>query len=368
MLSENYMPALINLAQVELKLDNRSESMRLYEKILTMKGITSGQAELVKYYLSYAYLYFGRLKEGWANYDLGFGALLPTEALRSLRRFIQPRWNGEDLQGKKLLIWGEQGLGDEIMFSTCLNEVAELGGSVILECEPRLVDTFARAYPSFEVRPTLMNADRYPAINDFDVQLPIGSLPRLFRETIEDFKNFKPSLKVKTDHSNLFKNRLREHAGKLLVGICWRSGLLSAGRNLSYTALIDWQPLLKNNKIQLVNLQYGDCEAELVEVEQKLGISILRWSDLDLKNDIDQVFALIDCLDCVVSAPTAVCQMAGALGKKTFLLTRREWTLLGEKDHYPWFPSVTPLIAEKDMHLAENIPQLNALIETSFYQ
>ncbi len=365
-LAKDYIPALINLAQVEQKLENRAESMALYEQMLTMKELTKGQIEFVRYYLSYAYLYFGRLEEGWRNYEYGFGAMLPVESLRSLRRFTQPKWNGENISGKRLLVWGEQGLGDEIMFSTCLHQLEGLGMSVVLECEPRLVEIMRRAYPEFEVRAHFVNAERYSAVNDFDFHCPFGSLPGLFRNHIDDFKRFKPVIAAPQALITNFQNRLSNIENKLLVGICWRSGLLSASRNLNYTALLDWQELLSNPKIQFVNLQYGDCEAELQDMESKLGISILRWPDLDLKNDLDQVFALISCLDCVVSAPTAVCQMAGAIGKPTYLLTRREWTLLGESDTYPWFPSVTPLIAEKGVHLAENITRLNAMIQSHF--
>jgi len=363
-LTPDYIPALINLAQVEEKLENRTEAMVLYEKLLTLKALTAGQIDLVKYYLAYSYLYFGRLKEGWRNYEFGFGAMLPSEASRSLRRFHQPKWMGEDIKGKRLLLWGEQGLGDEIMFSTCFHEVLDLGASVVLECEPRLVSIFQRAYPSFEVRAPLVGADRYSSANDFDIQCPFGSLFHLFRDSLENFQRFKPAFIPQSTDLDFFQSRLQGKKDKILVGICWRSGLLSAARNLNYTALIDWRELLSNEKFQFVNLQYGDCEAELLAVEQELGISVLRWPDVDLKNDLEKVLALIHSLDCIVSAPTAVAQMSGALGQKTYLLTRRNWTMLGEVDHYPWYPKVTPLVAEKGIHLAENIHKLLSLMNT----
>ncbi len=362
-LDPDYVPALINLAQVEEKLDNKAVAMAMYENILKTQKLTSGQIEFINYYLSYSYLYFGRLEEGWRNYELGFGALLPTEALRSLRRFHQPKWSGEEIKGKRLLLWGEQGLGDEIMFSTCFHEVENLGASVVVECEPRLVSVFQRAYPKFEIRPPVVDSQRYSAINDFDFQCPFGSLMHVFRNQINQFERFKPVILPRLEDRKFANERLLRQDNKKLVGICWRSGLLSASRNLNYTGLIDWRDLLTNPKLQFVNLQYGDCETELQDIEKNLGISILRWSDVDLKNDLEKVFALIDSLDFVVSAPTAVAQMSGALGKKTYLLTKRSWTMLGEKNKYPWFASVVPLIAEKDMHIATNINKLVEMIE-----
>lgn len=368
-LDPNYVPALINLAQVEEKLDNKYEAMLLYEEILKTKKLTPGQSEFIQYYLSYSYLYFGRLEEGWRNYELGFGALLPAESYRSLRRFQKPKWEGEDIRGRRLLLWGEQGLGDEIMFSTCFQELVNLGIDVVVECEPRLVDIFQRAYPSFAVRYPMVGPDRFSIANDFDVQCAFGSLFHLFRNKLENFQNAKPFLSSKLEKFEEFKNRLNQvrDKNKILIGICWRSGLLSASRNLHYTSLIDWRPLLNCSNYQFVNLQYGECEDELVSVEQQFGISVIRWEDIDLKNDLESVLALIDNLDCVVSAPTAVCQMAGSLGKKTFLLARREWPMLGSETSYPWYSSVTPVVAQKGTHLAEKIPEIAAMIQADFF-
>jgi len=362
------IPAIINLAQIQEKLENRREAIELYENALKLKNISPGHSELVKYYLSYSYLFFGELDKGWGNYDYGFGALLPVGAARSLRKFTQPRWRGESIQGKRLLIWREQGLGDEIMFASCFPDLLELGVEVVVECESRLINIFQRAYPSFEVRLEHVNTDRYSAINDFDYHCPMGSLPGIFRNNIQNFYKPAKPLPVDTATYEHFRSELEpfRQNGKILVGICWRSGLLSAARNLHYTALTDWQELLTQPDFQFVNLQYGECEEELKAIESAFGISIIRWDGLNLKQDVDKVFSLIQALDGVVTTGTAVCQMAGALNKKTYLLTRRGWTLLGEKDKFPWFSSVTPLVAEKGMHLAENIKYVPAMLRDYF--
>ena len=104
-LDHEFMPAIINLAQIEIKNDNYDEGIRLYEDALKNKKISPNQSELVKYYLVFSYLYQGKLDVGWENYEYGFGSLLPIASLRSTRKFIQPRWNGESFSAKKLLIW-----------------------------------------------------------------------------------------------------------------------------------------------------------------------------------------------------------------------------------------------------------------------
>ena len=91
---------------------------------------------------------------------------------------------------------------------------------------------------------------------------------------------------------NIFQTRLNPYKNKTLVGLCWRSGLLSIGRNSNYTVLDDWTKLLTRNDLQFVNLQYGDCEKELQVIEGQLGIQVLRWADVDLKDDLESVIAI----------------------------------------------------------------------------
>lgn len=355
--------AAINLAQVEEKLDDRRSAISLYEKALALKNITPSYINLIKYYLSYSYLYFGDLEKGWTHYDLGFSPLLPIGAIRSKRKFKQKKWNGEPLAtGQKLLIWREQGLGDEIDFSTCLFDLALLEIDVILECESRLVDLFKRTFPKFEIRGELIGYDAYPFKEDFDYHCPVGSLPGIFRKEITQFKDQPPLFIPVNSLFEKFKALLEPFNEKILVGISWRGGKLSANRNLNYTGLVDWGDLLTDKKIQFVNLQYGECESELIEAENKFGIEILRWPNIDLKNDLESLVALIANLHFVVSVGTAVSSIAPATGTNTLLLTKKSWIMLGQNKAYPWFSKVTPIVANLDQHLAEKIPYAHNII------
>ena len=357
-----YIPTVINLAQLQVKLENYPEGARLYEEALKLKNLSPNEAALVKYYLGYAYLHQGELGKGWDNYENGFGSLLPVSALRSRRKFQQPQWQGESIGNKTLLIWREQGLGDEIEFSTCLHDVAQMGGNVILECEPRLIEIFQRTFATFIVRAESIRPDFSPAIQDFDVQCAIGSLPRIFRREITSFTQPVKPVVLLESSVQTFKHRLADYSGKKLVGICWRSGLFSIARNFNYTALLDWKELLLQKDFQFVNLQYGDCEKELVDIEAELGIQILRWPDLNLKNDLDNVLGLIKNLNAVVTVGTAVSSLAGTCNVPTFLLAKPGWMMLGETERYPWYSCITPLLANKGEHIAENIPRIPALI------
>jgi tetratricopeptide (TPR) repeat protein len=358
----SYIPTVINLAQIQVKLENYFEGARLYEEALQRKNISPNEAALVKYYLGYAYLHQGELCKGWDYYENGFGSLLPVAALRSKRKFLQPQWQGESIGDKTLLIWREQGLGDEIEFATCLHDVSLTGMNVILECEPRLIDIFKRTYPAFTVRAESIGPDFFSAAHDFDVQCAIGSLPRIFRREMASFAQPVTPLTLLESSVQTYKERLSGYSSKKLVGICWRSGLFSIARNLNYTALLDWKELLVQQDFQFVNLQYGDCENELLEIEAALGIQILRWPDLDLKNDLENVLALIKNLDAVVTVGTAVSSLAGSCDVPTYLLAKPGWMMLGQTDRYPWYSCVTPLLADKDEHLAKKIPHIPELI------
>ena len=361
-LNPQYLPSIINLAQLHVKQADYEKAQKLYEAALTLKRITPFESDLIRYYLSYLYLQKGMLAKGWDYYDLGFGPLLPVTALRSLRKFMQPRWDGNADPTKRLLVWREQGLGDEIEFSTCFADLLSTGMQTTVECDRRLLSIFQRNYPTLNFRPESVGADQMPLFDDFDVQIPVGSLPRIYRRDKANFDKQHTRWSVDSNLSYKFQQRLEPYKNKILVGICWRSGLLRVQRNESYSGLPDWKPLLQRNDIQFVNLQYGDCEDELTAIEQELNISILRWPDIDLKDDLEAVIALIDQLDIVVTVGTAVSSLAGAVGKKCLLLAKRSWIFLGETERYPWYPTVHPLLVQDHELVATRIPDAASMI------
>jgi len=353
----------INLAQIEEKLGNIKEAKLMYEEILPLKYLTPLESNLVKYYLSYIYLALGQLKQGWDFYEYGFSPLLPLKSMRSNRIFNEPKWNGNIDENKTILIWREQGLGDEIFFSTCLSDLHDFNLNIILECDARLVSIFKRTYPNFHVRAELFDTEFKSLHNDFDFQIAIGSLAKYFRKDISDFHKYKTQWTVDPIRRANIKDRLQLYKNKILIGICWRSGKLSIERNLNYTALSDWGPLLSNPDYQFVNLLHGDCENEIAEVERQLGIQILRWPDIDLKNDLETVLALVSELDCVTSVGTAVSTIAAVAGTPTLLLVQRSWDLLGQQNSYPWFESVIPFVVDSNEHVGTNISKLPDFIK-----
>jgi ADP-heptose:LPS heptosyltransferase len=197
---------------------------------------------------------------------------------------------------------------------------------------------------------------------DFDLHIPVGSLMGIFRNNITDLVKFKPYLKANPDFIADFSERLNSFKDKKLVGLCWRSGKLSANRNLSYLSIDDLSEVLELQECIFVNLQYGECEDELNRIESKIGIKILRWDDVDLKNNQEQLAALISCLNVVVTAGTAVLGLSMALGSKTIMFGPRGWDFLGQSN-YPWSPYVESLSPEESSDLSSVVPQIVKILQ-----
>lgn len=345
MLEPNQVDTLINLAAVEARLGSSKQAVDMYEKTLSLlPKHEKHRADAVKFYASFEYLKMGNLEKGWNCYEGGFSPMVPIAGARSPNRsFKVPKWNGEPLEGKRLLIWREQGLGDELLFGSCLHELQELhADQIIIECDHRLAPVLARSFPNYVVRPQSYYAQtRESTYNDFDFHLPIASLMKFFRRKIDDFQRGGPYIVPNEELVDEFQQRLAPFKDKPLVGICWRSGKLSPVRNLSYTVLEDWLPILKSDKVRVVSLQYGDSEDEIREIEEKHDVELIRWPDMNQKDELDKVFALMSCLDLVISVNTAPLRMAAACGMPTLGVEGRGWTRLGDKesDKLPWFPN-----------------------------
>jgi tetratricopeptide (TPR) repeat protein len=364
MLDAQQVDALINLGAVEARLGDAKASCEMYEKVLTQLPVAAKQrADAVKFYAAFEYLKQGVLDKGWDYYEGGFSPLVPATGARTPRRnFNVPRWDGEPIKGKTLLVWREQGLGDELLFATCLHELEALGASIIVECDRRLVPVFERSFPNYKIRQEtyLPNHGMVSPYSDFDLHVPLGSLMKYCRRDIKDFE--RSGAYIKTDPAKVakFEGRLAPYKENYrLVGICWRSGKLDPVRNLGYTTLDEWAEVLQTPGFKFVNLQYGDCEAELRQAEEKFGVEILRWPDLNLRNDLDDIFALMHCLDAVASVQTAVLVMGGSVGVPTVGVKAGGWTRFGAQVTSSWYPSLV---------YSKKIIELAMLIEKAAYQ
>lgn len=281
--------------------------------------------------LAAALLSSGDFDGGWTQYEWRWAKL----GLDPAAGFSCPTWQGERVVEKRILVWREQGLGDEILFAGCVRELVAAGASVTLAVTPRLNGLFARAFPGV----TVIDDGKWKG-KEFDFHCPIGGLPRYLRRNRDQFPLESRFFHPDSAQATKWAGRLDQLGAGLKVGICWRSGLLTEDRRHAYSAIDEWEPLLRLEGVHWVNLQYDDCAAEVARVKEQFGVTIHRWPKENLKNDLESVVGLIWNLDAVVTAPTAVSSLAGAAGAPTWEVDNgSDWTAHGE-ERCPWFPNI----------------------------
>ncbi len=272
----------------------------------------------------------GALRQGWQEHEWRFAT--PQFAGQQRRLAARP-WRGENIAGKRILVWGEQGIGDEILFSACIPDLMARAAHVVVECEARLVPLFARSFPGATVRPAGGDA------RDTDAQVAAGSLPRLVRPALARFPCRPGWLAADAARAAVLRGWLDGLGPGLKVGLSWRSAVMEGERRWSYLPLSALAPLFAVPGVVFVSVQYGDTAAEIRAVEERFGVAIHRAPGLDLKNDLDGAAALTAGLDLVIAPAVSGAELAGALGVPVWRFGRSDWTQLGSGVR-PWYPSM----------------------------
>lgn len=310
----------------------------------------------------------GRLKEGFAGYEVRHHH---QHRASTLYNIDAPLWKGEALAGRDVLVIGEQGLGDEVMFANTLSDIAAAigpAGKLKIAVDNRLIPLVARSLPNAEVgiylnvQHNAKDVRLVPWAGKPDFVLPLGSaLPHL-RQSLEDFPG-KAFLTPDPGRVAAYRAQLAERPG-LKVGICWRSMLINAQRQKYFSAIDAWKEILGQPGVSFVNLQYGDASAEIARARALFGADIQAVDGLDLKNDLDGAAALSAACDLVISAPTAAAALAGAVGTEVwFLVAGPVWPQLGT-DHYPWYRASKVFAPAAFGDWSEVMPRLSAALAT----
>ena len=389
-----------------------AEEGRADESLIFYNEATRLEPDFARAYhnLGYAYQHLGKLEEALDNYDLALErAVDPTERretshsrsicligagkleegfaeyeIRNDQRFRAylhhivkaPRWQGEPVEGLKILLVGEQGLGDEFMFANIIPDVARAigpDGKLQIAVDPRLVPLFQRSFPDAEVGTyddrTLVDNDGNKALrlipfasngNEPDMWAPMGSALGLYRKTLADFPR-EAFLVPDPARVEKFKADLARLPGKT-VGICWRSMMLGAKRAKYYSPIEAWGPIFQTPGVSFVNLQYGDCDEEIARIAESFGVTLHTMDGLDLRDDVDGAAALAAALDLVISAPTAAAAMSASVGATVWFLTAgRTWPQLGTEE-YPWYASTRVFSPEHIGDWTSLMPQVGAAL------
>lgn len=297
-----------------------------------------GAAQAAPYW---AFLRLGRheFTQGWEYYQSR--KRIADES--PLRPYPFPEWRGESLAGKRLLIYAEQGLGDEIMFASCMPDAAAQAEQVILECDPRLAGLFSRSFPdNVRVVPFQRRGKTVlplAELGSLDFQVPAGDLPRHFRRALADFPGL-PFLRPDPMRVTDWRRRLDSMGAGPKVGIAWRGGLgktRSRARSLSVDEL---EPLLRLPGIHWFSLQFRPTldDQERLRRVMRMGDEFPGFDAADYS----ELAAFVSALDRVVSVCGSTVHFAGALGIPTWVLAPfvPEWRYGLAGETMPWYASV----------------------------
>jgi len=277
-------------------------------------------------------LLLGKLVAGWALYERRWGN---PDHDTPRRNYAQPLWAGEKLSRGDLFIWGEQGIGDEVMFTGLLPDVLRTGNRCVLECDPRLRPLFARSFPAI----TVVSRPADERMIDIGAHIPAGSLPRLFRSTHAAFRTTQFSYLVPDP---VQRQVLRNHYydGRPLIGLAWKTKSKRSA-HLRSIDLRAFTPYFSNGDFQVANLQYGDPE-ELAAEARDAGLSLRIDRNVDQFSDLDIFASQIAAMDLVISIDNSTAHLSGALGVPVFLLLpfAPDWRWQLNREDSPWYPSM----------------------------
>lgn len=259
---------------------------------------------------------------GWAE----FGASLGSRHRQ--KRDYAPDWNGERVGS--VIVYGEQGIGDEIMYASCLGEVQ--ADHVSVECDHRLEGLFKRSFPEVDVYGTRRLPKEWR--REFDAQIPCAGLPALYRPSRAAcpqtaFLTADPERRIQW-------RALFESFGKPVIGLCWSGGNKFTKRAARRVGLEAFRPLIERTDAVFVSLQYEDAQEEI----DATGLPVRQFPWATITEDYDDTAALVAELSHVVGIHTSVHHLAGGLGvSSTILVPNRPMWNYATGDKLPWYRS-----------------------------
>lgn len=285
--------------------------------------------------LGYANLMLRNWAEGWDGYE---GAIGYSKYRKDFQYNAEPYWKGQT--GGKLIVRGEQGIGDELSFASCLPD-AMADNTVTLECDRRLEGLFKRSFPDLEVVGTRFDKVReWTESREWDYHCLIGTLAAKYRRSRESFPG-KPYLVADPERRLQWRTLLDTLPGRK-VGIAWTGGLPNTFRHRRSFSLESILPILKVEGNTFISMQYRNPAAEIAALEKRHGIKVKHWSRAAEAVDYDETAALVSELDLVITTTTALAHLCGALGKECWVMvpSKPRWFYGLKGDAIPWYGSL----------------------------
>ncbi|ODS33871.1 MAG: peptidase [Candidatus Scalindua rubra] len=335
-LKPDYAMAHCNLGSALQELSKIEEAIESYNRAIVLKP----DEAIAHKNKSIALLLIENFKEGWPEYEWR----LRTKD-HSLRDFQKPKWDGAPLNGKFILVHAEQGFGDTIQFVRYLPMVKSQGGHVIFECRQNLFRLLKNCAGIDKIIENISTNE--PSVQ-FDIHIPLLSLPGIFGTTLDSIPSDVPYITVDSRLVEQWRIRL-EHDNNFKIGIVWAGNPTFKNYHNRSCSLADFAILSEIPGLSFYSLQKGPASVETNNPPE--GMKIINLEN-EL-NDFADTAAVIDNLDLIISTDTAVVHLAGAIGKPvwTLLHSAPDWRWLLNRDDSPWYPRPNGLAGRAGMCL-----------------
>lgn len=283
--------------------------------------------------LGCAFLEELNFKSGWIEYEWRKKTLDHLEKKVITKK---PVWNG-NITSSKLLVVGEQGIGDQILHSSILKDLEDSELEITVALNKKLIPIYQRSFPKFN----FIDIDNGIPESSYDTYIEIGSLGKFFRNFLDNFSSTDKFLYASREKENLVAKKLPEN--NVYCGLAWKSSNQKIGKDksLNLDLLIDSLSCLK---INFINLQYDSTESEIKRINSSNEFCLDFLNEIDVFNDIESVAALITRCNFIVTSSNSIAHLSGALGKQTFLLlpysTGKFWYWHSINGLSIWYPSI----------------------------
>jgi len=285
---------------------------------------------------AFAYLMESNWKKGFEYYK----CMLQTQYRNDVQYGNLPMWEGK--KGETVIVYGEQGIGEEITFTQVLNDLSK-DCTVIYDGMPRVKNLLQRSFPNVHVcGDRWSNQLSYPEGLTPTARIPLLGLPAFYRTKNADFDG-KPYLKADSSMRDSIKGLLSSLGDNPKIGIAWTGGTTNSRGHLRTQSLDSLTQVLRTPDVDFISLQYLDPKEEIEQYQKERDIKIHHFPWITEVKDYDLTAALVSELDLIISVPTSVTQLGGALGVETWVLVPeiRGWLFYG--DYYVWANSVEPI-------------------------
>lgn len=264
----------------------------------------------------------------------------------------EPMWEGQ--KTGTLVVYGEQGLGDEIMYSSCLEDMKKHCDNLILECDKRLEGLFRRSFPFAEVHGTRRQDEiTWPARHKIDASVPIGRLPEFSRPTKESFPGTK-FLVADQERRLQWRALFDSWGNRPKIGIAWSGGSRHNHPEARSMGLEAFRPLIEAMDADWISLQYKDPSEEI----EASGLPVRHFKRATLTDDYDDTAGLVAELDLVIGPHTSVHHLAGALGVPSLILVP-EKTIWVYASEFNWYDTATLFRQVNGEYWSKTIRRLN---------